>query len=139
MRKIDLDELYGGEWSFGDECDGGRGGDLEIKTLREHLEEWIQLDSYFCIYMNKQRIQDILDGKITEIDGDSIEFSWCSVNDISDEEEIYSCYDEVSFTPLVLMIDDIKNKAREQGVRPKECWYRENATASDTSSDDLPF
>ncbi len=137
MRKIDLDELYGGYWSFGDECDGGRGGDLEIKTLREHLEEWIQLDSYYCVSMNKQRIQDILDGKITEIDGDSIEFSCC----ISDEEEMHSYYDEVSFTPLVLMIDDIKNKARKQGIKPPKTWYREEVDwiAYNAVNPDLPF
>lgn len=137
MRKIDLDELYGGYWSFGDECGGGRGGDLEIKTLREHLEEWVQLDSYFGIHMNKQRIQDILNGKITEFDGDSIEFNWC----ISDEEEMHSYYDGVSFTPLVLMIDDIKNKAREQGIKPPETWYREEVDrlAYNTVNPDLPF
>lgn len=137
MRKIDLNELYGGYWGFGDECDGGRGGDLEIKTLREHLEEWIQLDSYYCVWINKQQIQDILDGKITEIDGDSIEFTGCC----SDEDEMHSYYDEVSFTPLVLMIDDIKNKAREQGIKPPETWYREEVDriAYNTVNPDLPF
>ena len=41
--KIDLNELYGGHFGFSSEFDG-RGGELAIKPLREHLEEWVNAD-----------------------------------------------------------------------------------------------
>ena len=89
MRKIDLDELYGGHFEWGDCYGDGKGGSLEVKPLREHLEEWIQQDGYVCIKENKQRIQDILDGKITE---DELTFGI----------DLENSYEEIAFYPFSL-------------------------------------
>lgn len=50
MRKIDLDELYGGAWQWVEEdslCGiKYRGADLDVKPLREHLEYWSKVPTY---------------------------------------------------------------------------------------------
>ena len=148
MRKIDLNELYGGWWCFFDECDGGRSDDLEIKTLREHLEEWIQQTDYLCIQENKQRIQDILDGRITETEDGMISLVYNNdfQNDV-DDDPLYWYYDEVVLNPLVSIKKKIADEAREQGIRPPQTWYREEVDRiaykathpADSSDDCLPF
>jgi len=44
MRKIDLNELYGGSWEWIEVGLFGvkyRGADLDVKPPREHLEYWL--------------------------------------------------------------------------------------------------
>lgn len=65
LKKVDLDELYGGYWAYSNdselECDHDI---LEIKPLREHLEEWIKNDRGFeCIRENKEFIENVLNKK----------------------------------------------------------------------------
>ena len=132
MKKIKLDELYGGSWEWGDDLGDGKGDILEIKTLREHLEEWIKMDGYICIQKSKQHIQDILDGNITE---DELVFF----------VDYGGYYEEISFNPLEEVMDDIKKKAREQGIKPHKTWYREKVDLEAYKAthpgniDDMPF
>ena len=54
MRKIDLNELYGGYWEWHDHYGDGKGGILQIKPLREHLQEWLKMTDYYFVRNNKQ-------------------------------------------------------------------------------------
>lgn len=135
MKKIDLNELYGGSWSFFEEGDDGGSGSLEIKPLREHLEEWIQQDDYICIHQNRERIQDILDGRITEVDDDVIGFFFINCFDAEDEETCWY-YDEVILEPFSYIKKKKAAEAREQGIKPRECWYRKEL---DKLFNEIPF
>lgn len=129
MRKIDLDELYGGYFEWCDELSDGKGGELEIKPLREHLQEWVKMTDYRCIRENKQRIQDILDGKDLYVSDDAIGFGYSSD------------YDEVSFEEFDSIKKKIADEAREQGIKPPKTWYRDKVdnAAYDAVNPDLPF
>ena len=47
MRKIDLDELYGGSWEWIEETGlfgvKYKRADLDVKPLKEHLEYWVKI------------------------------------------------------------------------------------------------
>lgn len=133
MRKVDLNELYGGYWEWSDQYGDGKGGKLEIKQLREHLQEWVKMTDYDCIRKNKQDIQDFLDGTIELEVGDTGKFGFRSCKD--------DIYDGVWFEPLSMIKDKIRDEAREQGIKPPKTWYREEVDrlAYNTVNPDLPF
>jgi hypothetical protein len=135
MRKIDLNELYGGYWSFYGGLDyDGRGGELEIKPLREHLEEWVKSD-WECIKENKEHIQNILDGtEDLEVDDECTGgFGYRT----GYEDEYGGAYeDEVRFEPLSEIKKEREAWAREQGIKPRKCWHEAEL---DRLYDDLPY
>lgn len=143
MRKIDLNELYGGYWSFYGGLDGdGRGGELEIKPLREHLEEWVKSD-WECIRKKQEHIQNILDGtEDLEVDDECTGgFGYCTgygdeYGGAYEDEVLYVCCDEVNFKPLSEIKKEREAWAREYGIKPSECWYKAEL---DRLYDDLPF
>lgn len=148
MRKIDLDELYGGYWEWSDQYGDGKGGILQIKTLREHLQEWVKMTDYAFVREYQQYIQDLLDGTVElEVeDGDTGEFELTiGKNDLYggayEDEALYEDYDGVWFLPLEIAKKDIADKAREQGIRPPKTWYREEVDrlAYNAVNPDLPF
>lgn len=148
MRKIDLDELYGGYWEWHDHYGDGKGGILQIKPLREHLQEWVKMTDYYFVRNNKQYIQDLLNGtgELEVEDEWTGEISFCEgYNDLYggayEDEALYEDYDGVWFLPLEIAKKDIADKAREQGIRPPKTWYREEVDrlAYNAVNPDLPF
>ena len=145
MRKIDLDELYGGEWSFYGGLDGeGKGGTLEIKPLREHLEEWVEKTDWECIKESQQNIQDILAGTVDlEVDDDCTGgFGYrTGYGDLYggayEDEVLYECCDEVWFHPFSEIKKEREAWAREQGIKPPKKWYQKKAREEEIA--DLPF
>lgn len=161
MRKIDLDELYV-EHYYSKYCEPYECYGMEIDTdgakpLREHIQEYLDLDvvddkTYFSENENwpwsnditnpdeHQFLQDIMDGKITEYGStdrgcDELPSIWVYTDN---EYE----YQEHHLTPLKETIEYNKKVksdwAREEGTRPKECWYRKNEVVY-SSADEYPF
>ena len=148
MKKIDLSKLYGGYWEWSDQYGDGKGGILQIKPLREHLQEWVKMTDYAFVRKNKQHIQDILDGTVElEFEDESTgEFGFCEgygdlYGGAYEDEALYEWYDEVWFEPLEIAKKNIAARAREQGIRPPKTWYKEEVDriAYKAAYPDLPF
>ena len=164
MRKIDLDELYGGSWEWIEETGlfgvKYKRADLDVKPLKEHLEYWVKIPtdpeklSFGCLNKeNKKAIafmNDILEGRITELDNDDgvIKFEYDHLcEDKEDEENWCNEEDYVVFEPLSMIKDKIRDEAREQGIMPPKTWYREEVDRIayqathpyDIDVDNLPF
>lgn len=154
MRKIDLDELYGGSWRWIEEDPLSvkfRGSDLDVKSLKDHLEEWVKIPtdpeklSFGCL--NDEAVThllDILEGRITELDNDDgvIKFEYDNLcEDKEDKENWCNEEDYVVFEPLSMIKDKIRDEAREQGIKPPKTWYREEVDrlAYNAVNPDLPF
>ena len=145
MKKIDLNELYGGHWSFCGGLDGEySGGDLEIKPLREHLEEWVKKTGWECIRENQEHIQNILDGaEDLEVDdyctgGFGYRTGYGDLYDGAYEDEVlYECCDDVVFKPFTQIKKERAEWAREQGIKPPKTWYQLEAEKEEEY--DLPF
>lgn len=123
--KIDLNELYGGYCGFSSEFDG-RGGELAIKPLREHLEELVNTD-WECIKENQEHIQNILNG----------------VEDLEVSDGCNGCfgysndYEEVMFEPLIEIKKERETWARKQGIKSHKTWYE--IEAEEKKLEGLPF
>lgn len=154
MRKIDLDELYGGAWQWVEETGlfgvKYRDAELDVKPLREHLEYWSKVPtdpqklSFGCL--NDEAVKyllDILEGKVTTLGNDDgvIKFEYDHCGHTEDEENWCNEEDFIIFQPLELIRKKIRDEAREQGIKPPLTWYRravDNA-AYDAVNPDLPF
>lgn len=159
MRKIDLNELYGGYWEWVEETGlfgvKHRCADLDWKPLKEHIEEWLKIPTdaeklpFGCLSGEAiTYLLDILEGRVTTLGNDDgiIKFEY-EDKDMDDEENWCKEEDCVIFKPLSLIKDEIRDEAREQGIKPPKTWYREEvdriayqiAHPSDSGDDDLPF
>ena len=143
MKKIDLNELYGGHWSFSWIDGDGRGGELEIKPLREHLEEWVKMTDWECIKANKEHIQNVLNGtEELEVEDECTRFGYHKgygdlYGGAYEDEVLYECCDEVIFVPLSEIKKEREAWARENGIKPPKTWYK--IKAEEEELEDLPF
>ena len=157
MRKINLDELYGGAWQWVEEDSlfgiKYRGAELDVKPLREHLEYWSKVPtdpqklSFGCL--NGEAVTyllDILEGRVTTLGNDDgvIKFEYDHCGQTEDEENWCNEEDFIIFKPLELIREKIRDEAREQGINPPKTWYREQVDwqayrAAHPDVDELPF
>ena len=152
MRKIDLNELYGGAWQWIEETGlfgvKYKGSDLDVKPLRDHLEEWVKMPtdpeklSFGCL--NGEAVTyllDILEGRVTTLSNDDgvikFEYNYCGHDEAEDEENWCNEEDFIIFKPLELIREKIRDEAREQGIKPPKTWYRYKV--DNAVNPDLPF
>ena len=151
MKKIDLNELYGGYWLW--ECfEKGKCDNLEVKPLREHIKEWLKLAidgeklSSGCLNgKGVELLQNILDGNVTELDNEDgiikMEYGFNDYNELLGEP-IYE-YDAITFEPIPVFKERIRDYAIEQGIKPQKTWYRQEVDSIALQAahpyDDLPF
>lgn len=85
--QINLDCLYGGFYNWGcfsNTNDEEYGANLGIELLGKRLEELLNYnkDSYTCYKDNEQFLNKVLNGEITEIEGDgTINIEWYKEKD----------------------------------------------------------
>lgn len=157
MSIINLDELYV-EYYYSEYCEPYECYGFEINTdyakpLRELIQEYLDLEvvddeTYFANRGNwewnndiispdeHKYLQKIMDGEITEYTSDDrgkLPGIWVCTNGMYEDKEHH-------LTPLkeaVKYNKSIKSEwARKEGIRPRECWYREEL---DDLYNDLPF
>lgn len=127
--KIDLNELCRGWYIFSSEFDDIL-EKLEIKPLREHLEELVNND-WECINENREHIQNILNG-VEDLEVSDLHWDVALCRKETDET-----IEEVRFESL----SEVKRKkgiwARKQGIEPHKTWYE--IEAEEKKLEGLPF
>ncbi len=134
VKKIDLNELYGGYWEFFDEFED-YGGELAIKPLREHLEELVDTDWEY-IKKNQEHIKNILNGVEDLEVGDGCIISLgngCLILNNNGDEH----YEKVKFEPISKIKGRRETWARREGVKPHKTWYQ--IEAEEKELENLPF
>lgn len=135
MKKINLNEKFDGckysdHYEIEDRHNWADEEELGVKTLREHLEYCLSLDNRY-IDRNREYIKSILEGKVTEVEDDILEFMESVTYEQTDNGEKYSWCDTsgITLTPYAL-IEQVRKMDEEE---------HQNATCGNNDADSLPF